>query len=103
MERHADRSDSAAYVLCALTEAVGVTHILLLRRWPGWSDSPPPNLFAYAIQFQPVAAILFSIVAAVLNRRGYGTLALKIVIWCFVPAVCVLLLDGCIGTIGMVD
>ncbi|HVU20856.1 MAG TPA: hypothetical protein VHE09_09010 [Rhizomicrobium sp.] len=96
-------SDSVAYVLCALTIVAAVIHIVLLRNWPGWRYQPHPNPIAYLVQFLPVFALLVCIAAMVINQRGNGRLALRISYWLFIPTLCVLALDGCTGTIGMVD
>jgi uncharacterized protein involved in response to NO len=100
---NAEGTDSAAYIICGVAVAASAIHIYLLRYWPGWRYNPRPSVFAYAVQFVPVAALFICIGAAALNRIGFGRLALRIAFWFLIPTLCVLALDGCVGTIGMVD
>jgi len=101
--KNGEGTDSAAYIICVVAVAASAVHLYLLTDWPGWRYNPHPSVFAYAVQFVPVVALFICIGATALNRFGYGRLALRLAYWILVPTLCVLALDGCVGTIGMVD
>ena len=95
-------SDVAAYMLAAITVAAATLHTwIYLKRWPDWHDGQ--FWWPFALRFLPFVAAFACVGAVAVNRSGYGKWALRIAYLSFVPTLCVLALDQCIGAIGIVD
>jgi hypothetical protein len=90
------------FAACAVLLAASVWHMTVLPSWPGWRYKPIPFV-GLAIQLIPVFGFVASLIAVGLGIYGRGRSASLLVKWALVPTLCVLALDGCRGTIGLVD